>query len=269
MSLDVDDNEMDGTEEGSQSQPRGPVKSAERTLRILEFLALSKTRATFQSIHKGLNIPKSSLHGILRTLVQSGWVEVDESGTRFRVGSRSLMVGTAYLTSDATLALVSDHLDNLLVSTVESVHFARLDGDAMVYLTNRKSPQDLLTSARVGRRAPLHASALGKAVLATFEERELDAVLQGPLERLTPKTITDSDILRKEIAETRQRGYAIENEEYALGVFAIAAALPSEYGVRDAIAVSMPISRNVGNREAEIAALLFQEIQLILPRVRG
>ena len=84
-----------------------PVKSAGRALDVLEALADSPGRRSLMELARDLGIPKSSLHGILRTLAQRGWVETDETGTRFRLGLRALQVGAAYLAADDVVGLVS------------------------------------------------------------------------------------------------------------------------------------------------------------------
>ena len=82
-----------------------PVKSADRTLELLEALAAARQRPTLGELSLQLGIPKSSLHGVLRTMLARGWVRTDESGTRFGLGLRALQVGAAYLEADPGVAM--------------------------------------------------------------------------------------------------------------------------------------------------------------------
>ena len=113
-----------------------------------------------------LDIPKSSLHGILRTMIARGWVETDATGTRFGLGVRALQVGAAYLDSDDTVGLVASLLDELAQEFGETVHLGRLDGADVVYIAKRESMHPLRLFSAIGRRLPAHATALGKALLA-------------------------------------------------------------------------------------------------------
>src|SRR5687768_6250006 len=97
------------------------VKSSDRTLEILERLA-SSGRSTLGELARELGIPKSSLHGILRTMAERGWVETDPGGTRFGLGLRALQVGAAYLEADDAVALVGTLLDDLAAEFGETVH---------------------------------------------------------------------------------------------------------------------------------------------------
>ena len=173
-----------------------PVKSAGRALDVLEALADSPGRRSLMELARDLGIPKSSLHGILRTLTQRGWVETDETGTRFRLGLRALQVGAAYLAADDVVGLVSGALDELSRRFGETVHFGRLDGAYVVYLAKRESVHPLRLYSAIGRRLPAHATALGKALLPQRDDYE--ELLTWPLPALTPRTITDRERLRAE-----------------------------------------------------------------------
>lgn len=246
----------------------GLVKSADRTLRVLEHLAVADSRKSLHALHLELGIPKSSLHGLLRTLQARGWVETDESGTLFGLGVRALLVGTSYIDSDDIVALTRDVLDRLSAETGETVHLGRLDGGEVVYLSTRQSVHYLRTFSRVGRRLPAHATALGKSVLAMRPDAELQELLHPPLESLTPHTITDLDALREELAHTRERGHAVDHEENTLGLGCFAMALPTASPPQDAISISVPLVRLGEGRSEELVASLQQAVAELSERGR-
>jgi DNA-binding IclR family transcriptional regulator len=146
-----------------------PVKSADRVLAILELLAAGQRRYSLSEIGHELDIPLSSLHGILRTMQRRRWLEVDETNTRFGVGPQALLVGSSYPRSDPLVARADPVLDWLSERTGETVHYGRLEGTFIIYLAKRESRYQLRIYTAVGKRIPAHAASLGKAILAGRE----------------------------------------------------------------------------------------------------
>ncbi|SDX94200.1 transcriptional regulator, IclR family [Micromonospora pattaloongensis] len=233
-----------------------PVKSAGRTLEVLEALAASPGRRSLVDLARALDIPKSSLHGILRTMMQRGWVEADATGTRFGLGVRALQVGAAYLETDDAVGLMSTVLDELSRQFGETVHLGRLDGPHVVYMAKRESVHPLRLYSAIGRRLPAHATALGKVLLAARGDADVDRRLSWPLTALTRHTITDPAALRAELAGVRERGYAVDHEENTDGIVCFAIAVPLHDPAVDAISLSVPAARlHAGSEETIVAAL--------------
>lgn len=233
-----------------------PVKSADRTLAVLEALARAPGRRGLGELARELAIPKSSLHGILHTMTRRGWVEADPDGGRFGLGVRALQVGAAYVDADDTVSLLHDALDGLAAEFGETVHLGRLDGADVVYLAKRESTHPLRLFSAIGRRLPAHATALGKALLAERTAREVDARLGWPLPALTAHTVTDRAALHAELAGVRERGYAVDHEENTDGIVCFAAAVPLRSPAVDAISLSVPASRVDTATGAAMAAAL-------------
>lgn len=235
------------------------VKSASRTLEVLEALAASERRQGLPELSDRLSIPKSSLHGILKTMVHRGWVETDESGLRFGLGVHAVFVGTAYIDRDDVVTRAQPILDWLSDQTGETVHLGRLDGPDVVYLAKRDSTYPLRLYSAIGRRLPLHATALGKALLSQRSPEMVRELLPVELTKLTPNTITRWSELESDLDQTRQRGYSIDDEENSVGIHCFAIALPNARHGRlpiDAISVSVPQIRLEPGTEARYAALL-------------
>ncbi|UWZ34148.1 IclR family transcriptional regulator [Dactylosporangium roseum] len=237
-----------------------PVKSAGRTLDLLELLADQPHPWTLVDLARALEIPKSSLHGLLRTLTSRGWVRTDETGTRFRLGMRALRVGAAYLDGDDTVGLLSGVLDELSRRFGETVHLGRLDGDQVVYLAKRESVHRLRLYSAVGRRLPAHATALGKALLAEHPDAAADRMLSWPLPRLTPRTVTDRRAFHAGLAEVRAAGYAVDREENAEGIMCFAMAVPLVRPAVDAVSISVPVTRVRPELETSIVAALRETV---------
>jgi DNA-binding IclR family transcriptional regulator len=229
-----------------------PVKSADRTLDVLEALAVSGGRRSLGELTRALGIPKSSLHGILRTMVRRGWVEADETGTRFRLGLRAVQVGASYVDGDDAVVRFAGVLDGLAAAFGETVHLGRLSGNDVTYLAKRESVHPLRLYSAIGRRLPAHATALGKALLAQRGDAEVADLLAWPLPALTPNTITERVALHAELATIRSRGWAADRQENSVGISCFAVAL----GPVDAISVSVPTARLTTDLEARVIAAL-------------
>ncbi|WP_414641155.1 IclR family transcriptional regulator [Actinospica sp.] len=219
------------------------VKSADRTVELLELLSHTDEPLTLSEIHRELSYPKSSLYVLLRTLAARGWVETDRRGTGYSIGVRALLVGTAYLDRDPVIRAATRVLEQLRAEVDETVHLARLDGADVVYLASRESAHHLRLTSRVGRRLPAHVTSLGKALLAERTDDEVDDLLPDKLISLTPHTITDRTALFRDLAETRSHGYATEREENTPGLGCFAVALGYRRPAIDAISCSVPLVR--------------------------
>lgn len=186
--------------------PPAPVKSAVRTVLLLEHFAARPGLHSLADIQNDLSLPKSSLYMLLRTLVNLGWVETDATGTRYGIGVRALLVGSSYIDGDEVVAAARPTLDRLSDDTTETIHLARMDGTSVVYLATRQSQHYLRPFTRVGRRLPVHSTALGKALLATHTDEEVRRLLPRRLEAVTQHTITDREQLVEELALVREQG---------------------------------------------------------------
>ncbi|GGL98652.1 IclR family transcriptional regulator [Nakamurella endophytica] len=239
------------------AEPAGAsVKSAARTIELLELLAQADRPVTLAEIHRALNYPKSSLHVLLRTLTACGWLQTDESATSYSIGVRALLAGTSYLEKDPVVQLAAPVLTALRDELDETVHLARLDRGDVVYLASKESAHHLRTSSRIGRRLPAYTCALGKALLAARTDAEVAGLVPDVMTPATDHTITDLPTLLADLAETRVRGWSLEHEENSVGLGCIAVTVPSRAVPRDAISCSVPLARFSGDRQRHIAETL-------------
>ncbi|ASO20982.1 Transcriptional regulator KdgR [Actinoalloteichus hoggarensis] len=219
-----------------------PVKSADRVLAILECLA-EHGELTLGELRTRLDIPKSSLHALLHTLLDRRWIDQDGSRTRFSLGVRALQIGTAYVDADPVTARCQEALDEIARRTGEAVHLGRLDGADVVYLAKRESVHPLRLFSAIGRRLPAHATALGKAMLACLPPEDVRRIVGPRLEALTAATRTDVDTLLAELSQAAERGWASEYEENEPGVSCVAVPLRLGQASLDAISVTAPSAR--------------------------
>lgn len=239
------------------------VKSSMRTLEVLELLSNAGQRQSITAISRELGIPKSSLHGILRTMLSRGWLETDASGSLYGLGMRALLSGAAYVETDDIVALAAGALDSIALETSETTHLGRLDGPDIVYLAKRESTHALRLFSAVGRRLPAHATSLGKVLLAQLDDDEVDRRLRWPLERLTDRTIVDPAALHAELAHIRETGFAYEHGENAPGIQCIAVGLEPTRGSLNAISCSVPDTRMTPTQREVILQSLRKAAQTI------
>lgn len=231
-----------------------PVKSADRTLEILESLASGG--AGLAELATRLGIPKSSLHSILRTLEHRGWVEADANRSHYRLGMSALLIGSSYVDQDPTVIRTSDTMDALAAETGETVHLARLEAPDVVYMAKRESVHPLRMFSAIGRRLPAHATALGKAMLAELPDATIRQLLPEDLPGTTAHTITSRTELIEHLALVREQGYAIDAEEAGIGMRCFAVTLPFQSPSKDAISCSVPLARLDDEKEHAIVELL-------------
>ena len=245
-----------------------PVKSAERTVRILETLAASPARLTLSQLQERTGYPRSSLHALVRTLRDLKWVETDDAGSAFGVGPHALLAGTAYLDRDPALMFAYEALEDLRAELGYTIHYARRDENHVLYLASRESRDTVHVVSRVGRRLPAHLTALGQALLADLTTDEVEALLPATLERYTPHTIVDRATLLGELDAVRQRGWAFEREQGTEGVACLAATVGYRIPATDAISCSMPAAAAKGPELKRVTAAVTARTQSLATTLR-
>ncbi|WAL68058.1 IclR family transcriptional regulator [Amycolatopsis cynarae] len=241
------------------------VKSARRTVELLEAFAARDAWLSLADLHARTGFPRSSLHGLLRTLHEAGWLEAEPGTARYRLGVRALICGTAYLDRDPAIPFATEALEDVRERTGFTAHYARRDGAEIVYLETRESRRSTRLVSRVGRTLPAHATALGKALLAELTPHEITALYAGGLPALTPNTITSLEALLAECESARRRGFAEEIEEGTPGIRCVAAVVPYRIPGTDAISCSLPVDQ-AGEGEALAVAGVLTEAAAELGR---
>ena len=236
------------------------VKSAQPALMVLELLTRSEKPLSFAEIGAELAYPRSSLFGLLRTLQDRNWIELDEQSRRYRLGIRTMEAGNAYLRSIDLVQLAHPQMVRVRDAIEETVQLSVLDGRFNIYLGKVEGKQALRLASEVGRRLEAHTTALGKAMLAGLSDEEFYRLFDGvALEGFTATTVVDLDQLRAELAVIRRRGYATDNEEHTLGVRCVALPVRNHTGQTvAALSVSFPSVRYSDER-ADLARALLDE----------
>lgn len=238
---------------GKNRNGAGAVKSADRSLDVLELLADCRDGLTLSEVCEALGWPKSSTLALLRTLRRRDYLADGTRPRSYRLGSRVGWLGTAYL---AGIDLVRDGQDVVHIVSRrcdETVHLATLDGVDVLYVAKEEGTGQVRMVSAVGRRIPAHGTGVGKMLLSglTTEELARRFPTGAALAALTPTTITDAAAFLAELAATRSRGYAVDDGESTVGLRCLAAPVFDASGrMVAAMSVSVPSPRFSPERSA-------------------
>lgn len=216
------------------------ISSIDRALRILMILGEREEPMRISEISRKLAIDKSTAYRIVSTLKGQGFVEQDVESRKYILGIKVIEIAGLKLRSIKLLSVAKPISKELVQKTREATHLAVLVEGEIMYLDSEQSSGVLNINTQVGSRAPLHSSAVGKCLLAALPDDEIDRILAiKGLARYTDRTIINFADFHHDIEETRDRGWAMDDEETYLGVRCIAAAI---YDHRGIVVASMGIS---------------------------
>ncbi len=233
------------------------VQSLARALTILERLA-EVDGLTLTDLALRVGLAPSTAHRLLMTLEQRRFVHFDEDGGRWSVGVQAFTVGGAFLRGRKVVVIGRPVMRRLMDEVGETVNMAVEDAGEVVYVAQVESHAPMRAFFRSGTRAPIHSSAVGKALLAAMpEDKVADILHRRGLPRFTPNTVDTPARLKAELAEVRRRGWAVDDEEHTIGMRCVAAAIYDEFGEPLAgVSVSGPTVRITDNRLAELGAMV-------------
>lgn len=223
--------------------------AVDKALIILELLDNSKTGSTLAEVAEKVGLPKPTVHRLLSTLVSRGFV-ARTPWNGYAIGRKVIALGAAAAEKDTLILAARPTLWALAEQCEETVQLGVLMGDQLLFV-ERIEPEN--QAVRIGRMpsplTELHTSGMGKAILAASTDEFIDRYLEAGLERFTDKTITDARLLRQEIRDIRESGFAVSNEERYDGVFAVGAAIRNREGQPvAAVSIAAPAHRVYGAR---------------------
>ncbi|MFL1464075.1 IclR family transcriptional regulator [Roseococcus sp. DSY-14] len=209
------------------------------------------------SQHLGQN--KATVFRVLHTLEQAGWLSKDAAG-HYALGLRFHALGAAAMRREQLRWQALPPLQDLAEATGETVHVGILHDNAAVTVQIVEGTHAVRMHSAVGKRSPVHASAMGKALLAYLPDAEVEAMLAATgMERFTPATLATPAALREALHQVRQQGHALDEEELVPGLRCVAAPITDHTGrPTAALAVSAPKDRMGAARVADL-----------IPRVKG
>ncbi|HTZ02437.1 MAG TPA: IclR family transcriptional regulator [Xanthobacteraceae bacterium] len=245
------------------------VKSLDRGLDILEYVAGCSEPPSFSQLLGRLGIPRSSLFHLLTNLLSRNFLERDPQTERYRLG-REVAAIARKVQRPSLRDRIAPLLDALSAEVSETCGFYVRAGGTVEVVASAISTQALTYTMKVGMTAPLYAVSGGKIALAELGAREFDRYLAGAdFAPVTPRTIRSKAALKKEIQKVRATGFAYSHEEFTLGITAIATAVRSGAKFHGAINLAVPTARFTSDRDAEFREALRRTAPLIAREVDG
>jgi len=226
------------------------IQSVDRAVRVLTALQGSR-RMALSELATRLELPPSTVHGLVRTLVAHGLVVQERGSNRYQLGPAVLRLGNVYLDTIELRSKAIPWAEDVARRTGLAVRTAVLLLDDVVIIHHEPRPDGSRQMPEVGIVIPVHASALGKAMLAFLPEDEKRVLTSGDLRSMTGETITSPDVLREQLEEIRSSGIAVEQDEAVIGESSLASPIFDSYAEAiGAIGVVIPSDGDVSRHDA-------------------
>lgn len=216
---------------------------------ILSALRTAETGLTRPQIARRTGLPMTTVLRLATELRAMGALELDEHGT-YRLGAWLWELGTLAASRSTLREIALPYMQDLYEATHENVQLAVRDGYDALFVERIRGLRSVLILSRPGGRLPLHATGVGKALLAYEPLAFIDEVIARGLPRMTPHTITDGDVLRRDLLQVRKLGYSTTRDEMTIGAVSVGAAI---FGPDDEVVGA--VSLVVATKGADPAAL--------------
>ncbi|WP_066072167.1 IclR family transcriptional regulator [Neobacillus soli] len=236
------------------------IQSIERAADILELFLDFDQELSVKDISVKLGLSKSTVHGLIKTLEYRGYLQQNKDDLKYRLGLKLFELGNRVSHQFDLGKIARPIIKELVDELKETVHLVVFERGEVIYIEKLDGPRALRIYSQVGKRAPIHCTGVGKAILAFQEEEEIERLLSNSdLESYTEYTITDKEKLKKHLLLIREQGYSIDDEEIELGLKCVAAPVFDHHGqVIAAISCAAPKVRMDNLRLSEVS----KQIQL-------
>ena len=234
------------------------VQSLSRGLALLEKIAEAESGVLLTDLAAQLGLPASTAHRLLNTLEQQGFVRQEIAQQLWYVGTTGFKVGNAFLASRDFVRQAKPFMQRLVEQVGETSNLSILQSGKAVIIAQQQCSEMMRMMVPLGSSSPLHASGVGKAILAGLPESErLQQLANLTLETITPWTITSKESFEQALQHTAKMGWAFDDQEHAVGLRCVAACLYDERGYPlAAISVSGPLARISDARALELGAVV-------------
>jgi IclR family transcriptional regulator, acetate operon repressor len=247
----------------------GQVQSLSRALKLLNALAVHSQGLSLSEVAGHVGLPNSTAHRLLTTLQNERYVRFESERSVWLIGVQSFCVGTAFVRSRDLVTIARPYMRRLMEQSGETVNLAISDRGEVIYIAQVETQKMMRAIAGPGGRAPMHCSGVGKALLAVADDAVAEKLMANmELHRETAQTLITVQDLQRDLVQVRAQGYAVDNEENAIGLRCVAAVIYDEHGAPlAALSVSGPTARIteqriplLGEAVAGIAAEITAEI---------
>ncbi|KUO49179.1 MAG: hypothetical protein APF76_07085 [Desulfitibacter sp. BRH_c19] len=203
------------------------IKSVEKAFQILEIIGVEKR--SLVEVSRELGMPKSTAFFLIDTMENLGYLRQNPETKEYSLGIRAFQIGESFLRQVDLRSTFKPYIKSIGEKTGETVHVVIWSNNEAIYLDKYDGNVNNIYS-QIGSRAELHASSVGKVILAFQSHEIINMKLSGELKKFTKYTITDIDVLLKQFIKIKQQGFAIDNQEIALGFSCVAVPVFDAYG---------------------------------------
>jgi IclR family transcriptional regulator, acetate operon repressor len=249
----------------------GQVQVLSRALAILNRLAAAESGLSLTEIAKAASLAPSTAHRILTSLQAERFVRCDPETRNWTVGVQAFMAGSAFLKTRNVAQMARAPMRSLMERSGETVNLALEDQGSAVYVAQIECREMMRSFARLGARVPMHCSGVGKALLAAMDETAFAQFAhKRSLAPATARSLKTLAALRADIERTKLRGYALDDEEHAVGLRCVAAAIYDEQGrAVSAVSLSGPKARIADARLAKLGDMVAATAARITAEIGG
>ena len=199
------------------------LSSVENALRVLECFTIDETEKRVTEIARELNIAKSTVSRLLKTLLNKGYVKKNQETKKYFLGTKILTLHSSLISHMEIIKEAHPSLEQLARETSESIQLAELEGSNVIYIEQIPSSYPIQIFAHIGRINPIHCTSSGKLLLAYQKEEIIDKILKINFHKYTSSTVTNPNILKEELREIKELGYCFIENQFVEGIASIAA----------------------------------------------
>ena len=228
------------------------VQTIDRTLDIIELLATAKEGLGVTEIGNNIGLHKSTVYRLLTALLNRGYIEKDPKTYTYKIGLKFIEISGLFLKKLELKTEALPFMRKLAEIIGQPVHLAILEGTEVVYIEKVELVNSIRMYSQIGRRVPVHCSAIGKILLTGLNPEALREVLENiKFEKFTPNTIITKKELQREIESVKEKGWAVDNEEHEPNIRCIAAPI-IDYTGKIIAAVSVSGESRIINLESDL-----------------
>lgn len=207
------------------------IHSVDRALSVLCLFSQRVSEIGITEMAQGLDLPKSTVHGLVKTLEARGFLVKNADNSKYRLGLKVYELGMAYTTAMELQTAARPVARDLSSKYGKSAHVAIYAGGMAVFVLKAENSENLMAVPRGGISFPAHSTASGKVLLAFLPEADLERYLAEGLCSMTRRTVTDKKALAVELEGVRKHGYALDNGEAISGIGCVAAPVRGQGGL--------------------------------------
>lgn len=241
------------------------IKSIVKAGKIIDVIAFERVPISLSELSEQLGMAKSTLHGLLSTLVNIGYLEQEQETGRYKLGVQLFELGSQIANTWNEKVIAHAYMTKLAEVTGETVHLAMLSNGEVLYVDKQEAYSSIRIATAPGAKLPAHCTGVGKILLAFSNEEEVKEILNKfGLKQYTAHTITNENMLYEELRKTVRQGYVFDNQEFLDGLRCVAAPIFNHNGkIMFALSISGPLYRMNNESIEKYRILLLEAVEEI------